>query len=271
MEYIILFIIGLVAGTFGSIVGLGGGVIIVPALLLVNSLGILDQAISPQNAVGISLMVIIFTAISSTLFNYKQKTVDMKSGAFFFLASAPFAIIGAMLSEYIPVKQFYILFGLIMLLTTYLLTKQKTMNPIQMKWTVKRIYIDKKGNRYEYGYNRLVGYLITGFAGLLAGLFGIGGGAILVPMMVILFRFPVHVATATSMFIILLSAIFGSISHVLLHNILYTYVLFIAPGAYIGGNLGAYTASKLSSHTLLTTLKIVIILVALQMIYKGVF
>jgi len=270
MEYIILFMIGIVAGTFGSLVGLGGGVIIVPALLFVDSLGVLSTPIDPQHAVGVSLMVIIFTAISSTLYNYKQKKVDFKSGIFFFSASGPAAILGSMISQYLDVKQFYVLFGFVMIFTTYLLSKQNGRHPKKKNWNVKREYIGQDGIRYEYGYNALISYLITGFAGLLAGLFGIGGGAILVPMMVILFYFPVHVATATSMFIILLSASVGSLSHLMLGNILFTYVLLIAPGAYLGGNLGAYISSKMSSKALLTALKLVIILVALQMIYKGI-
>jgi len=270
LEGVVLFLIGLISGTFGSVVGLGGGVIIVPSLLFFQSLGLFSHPLSPQNAVGISLMVMIFTAFAATLFNYKQKRVDVKSGLFFFLASGSAATIGAMINKYIQLKQFYILFGIVMLFITYMLTRQNKMKPKNVKWSVIREYIDGEGNKYEYGYNKLVAFSITGFAGLLAGLFGIGGGAILVPMMVILFRFPPHVATATSMFIILMSASIGSVSHIILGNIIFLYVLFIGPGAFIGGRLGSLIASKLSSKTLVTLLQVIIILVAIQMIYKGI-
>ncbi|GBF10235.1 sulfite exporter TauE/SafE family protein [Tepidibacillus sp. HK-1] len=269
MEYMALFLIGLIAGTFGSLFGVGGGIIVVPSLLFLNSLNLFDPAIRSQNAVGISLMVMIFTAISSTLYNIKGKRVDINSGLTFFMASGPASVIGAMINESLPIKSFYILFGLLMVLITYLLAKQKKMKPKQVKWTVNREYIDLKGNRHEYGYNRTVGFLIPAFAGLLAGLFGIGGGIILVPMMVLLFRFPPHVATATSMFIILLSASIGSISHILLGNVIYSYVLAIAPGAYLGGKLGSYFATKLSSQSLILAFRIFILLIAIQMIYKG--
>ena len=269
LEWIIMFLIGMIAGTFGSIVGLGGGIIVVPALLFINSVGVLSVPILPQNAVGISLMVIIFTAIASTVYNYKQNKVDIKSGLFFFLASGSFALVGSYINQYIELKQFYIIFGLVMIFITYLLSKKKNKKAVNVSWHVIKHHIDESGEEWEYGYNKVIAFAVSGFAGLLAGLFGIGGGAILVPMMVILFHFPPHIATATSMFIILLSATVGSISHLVLGNIIFIYVLMIAPGAYLGGKLGSFLATKLSSQGLIKLLRIVIILVAIQMIYKG--
>lgn len=269
VEWILLILIGLIAGTFGSLVGLGGGIIIVPSLLLLNSLGLLEFPIEPRNAVGISLMVIIFTAISSTLYNYKQKRLDVKSGLFFFMSSGPAAILGSIVSEYLKLNQFYILFGILMFIITYLLSIKNKMKPRNVRWHIKKEYIDSEGILYEYGYNKYTGYSITFIAGFLAGLFGIGGGVILVPMMVLLFRFPAHIATATSMFIILLSASVGSISHIILGNIIFTYVLILGIGAYVGGRLGAFIATKITGKSLILILRFVIIIVAIQMIYKG--
>jgi len=270
MEWSILVLIGLVAGTFGSLVGLGGGIIIVPSLLFVSSLGLLDQPVEPSNAVGISLMVIIFNALSATFFNYKENRVDFKSGLFFVSASGPASFIGSMLTKYVSVSQFYLFFGLVMLLMTFLLTQKNKPISIKIKWNVTREYIEKDGTKHVYGYNRAIGFIITFFTGLIGGLFGIGGGAILVPMMIILFQFPVHVATATSMFMILLSASVGSVPHIIQGNIIFSYVIVIGIGAFIGGSIGSYISSKMSSKMLIQTLKVVIILVALRMIYNGI-
>jgi len=271
LQYALLLLIGILAGTFGGLVGLGGGVIVVPSLLFISSMGWLSQTLEPKNAVGISLLVIIFTGLSATIFNAKQKRVDFKSGLFFFIASGPMAIVGGLVNKFLHMKLFYLLFGLVMLIITYLLARQAKMKPKSISWQVKRLYTDPQGNTYEYGYNRWISFAITGFAGFLAGLFGIGGGAILVPMMVILFRFPPHVATATSLFIILLSASSGSISHIMLGNIIYNYAIVIGIGAYIGGNLGSFISAKMSSKALIVALRLVIIFVAIQLIYKGIF
>ncbi|WP_339061165.1 sulfite exporter TauE/SafE family protein [Tepidibacillus marianensis] len=271
MEYVLLLLIGIIAGTFGGLVGLGGGVIVVPSLLFISSMGWISQTLAPNNAVGISLMVIIFTGISATIYNSRQKRVDFKSGLFFFVAGGPMAMIGGMVNKYVHMKLFYLLFGLVMLLITYLLARKEKMKPKKVSWQVKREYTDPQGNKYEYGYNRWIAFAITGFAGFIAGLFGIGGGAILVPMMVILFHFPPHVATATSLFIILLSASSGSISHIIIGNIIYHYAIVIGIGAYLGGNLGSYLSSKMSSKGLIIALRLVIVFVAIQLIYKGIF
>lgn len=265
----LLFLIGFIAATFGSIVGIGGGIIIVPSLLFVSSLGVLNRSIEPQNAVGISLLVIILTAISATLYNYKQNRVDIKSALTFFMASGPAAIIGSMINKYIKVNQFYILFGLLMVFITYFMARRNKLKPKKINWHVTREYIDNKGIRYKYGYNRYAGFFIPAFAGIISGLFGIGGGSILVPVMIVLFNFPPHVATATSLFFIMLSASLGSISHILLGHVIFQDVLIVGIGAFVGGRIGSYISSKMSSNALILTLRIVIILIAFQMIYKG--
>lgn len=264
-----LFSLGIIAGTIGSLVGLGGGIIIVPSLLYLQSLGLLAIPIEHQNAVGISLMAIIFTAVSSTIYNYKHKKVDIKSGLILFIGVGPAVILGSLVSEYINEKQFYILFGLIMLLTSYLLVLKDRIKPVKFKWNVIRFFEGEDGIIYEYGYNKYFGILLSALAGFLAGLLGIGGGAILVPMMVIIFRFPIHIATATSMFIILLSSTIGSISHIFLGNIIITYVIYIGIGAYIGGKVGSFISLKISNRLLINILQVIIIIIAIQMIYKG--
>jgi len=269
MEWLILIAIGFIAATIGSMVGLGGGIIIVPSLLFISANNLLTINLQPQNAVGISLMVIIINAVSATVYNLKQKTVDMQSGMFFFIASGLAAIIGSLVNEYLNIQQFYILFGLLMLSITFLLAYRNKIKLKGVKSDVQREYTDQQGNVYNYGYNKKIGFIIAGLAGLLGGLFGIGGGAILVPVMVVLFSFPPHVATATSMFIILLSASLGSISHIVLGNIIFSYVLIIGIGAFIGGRLGSYFAGKLSSNSLVAALRVVIVIIAIQMIYKG--
>lgn len=83
MEYFILIILGLIAGTIGSLVGLGGGIVIVPSLLFLSGFTGLFHHVTPQMAVGTSLFVIIFTGLSSTIAYMKYKTVDYKSGLLF--------------------------------------------------------------------------------------------------------------------------------------------------------------------------------------------
>ncbi|KJB86433.1 hypothetical protein AZ66_18920, partial [Paenibacillus sp. E194] len=96
---VFLVLIGLIAATFGSLVGLGGGIIIVPGLIFFGP-HLLGVPISSQTAVGTSLAVLIFTALSSTLAYMKVKRVDWRSGAIYFITSGPASMLGAALTEY---------------------------------------------------------------------------------------------------------------------------------------------------------------------------
>lgn len=266
---IILLLLGLAAGTIGSLVGLGGGIIIVPALLALASTNSTFSHITPQVAVGTSLILVVFTSLSATLTYAKKKRVDFKSGWTFFIASGPGAIVGAYLTRYMTVDPFLVAFGILILLVSFMLTVKERGKARPMHWNVNRTFQDETGEIHEYGFHRLTALSISFVVGLVSGLFGIGGGALMIPMMILLFRFPLQIATATSMFVILLSSTTGSIYHLFDGNIHWYSVLWLAPGAWVGGQLGAWISSRLSSKMLLIVLRVVFVLVAIRMIANG--
>ncbi|EGK08447.1 protein of hypothetical function DUF81 [Desmospora sp. 8437] len=269
LKLILFLVIGLVSGTVGTIVGLGGGIITVPALLFLASHLSEAEHITPQMAVGTSLVLVIITALSSTLSYARQQRVDFSSGWSLFWGSGPGAILGAWLTRYFAGSLFFIVFGVLMIGIALLLTLGDRLKVRRVKWSVQREFKDAEGNIYRYGYHRTIALTCGFVVGLLSGLFGIGGGALLVPLMVLLFRFPPHVATATSMFVIFLSSISGSITHLFQGNIEWMAVLLIAPGAWVGGRLGAWISRKMSSTALMWALKLAIAVVAIRMIVEG--
>ncbi|MGZ4134560.1 MAG: sulfite exporter TauE/SafE family protein, partial [Tumebacillaceae bacterium] len=120
----------------------------------------------------------------------------------------------------------------------------------------------------EFSYHRLTGVIIALFVGFLSSLLGIGGGSLLVPTMTLLLSFPPHIAVATSMFNIFLTAIVGGGTHWYLGNIDWMKVLFLAPGAIIGGQIGARLAKRLPAQVMLRVLACMLILMALRLITK---
>ncbi|MCZ8517755.1 sulfite exporter TauE/SafE family protein [Paenibacillus filicis] len=260
--------VGLISATLGSLVGLGGGIIIVPALVYLGPYFV-GEHVSVATAVGTSLAVLIFTALSSTLTFMKQKRIDFKSGMLYFITSGPGAMLGSYTTQFVNAKSFQLSFGIFMLLMAILLVLRDYLRPLKLQWKIQRTYVDGKGDTYEYGYSVLPALVIGLLVGFVSGLFGIGGGSLFVPAMVLLFRYPPHVATATSMFVILLSSMMGSITHLGLGEINFWMVLYLAPTAIIGGWLGAQTASRLSTKKLLWVLRITFVLVALNMIREG--
>ncbi|MFC7443242.1 sulfite exporter TauE/SafE family protein [Laceyella putida] len=269
MEWILLFVVGFLAGTVGSLVGLGGGIIIVPALLYLAGFHPSFQGITPSVAVGTSLLLIVLTALSSTLSFLKQKRVDVKSGFTFFLACGPGAMVGASLTRLFQSDSFFVAFGCLMIFVSWLLRVKEKGATRKVRLDVMRTFTDAAGTVHEYGYHRLTALGLSFLVGVISGLFGIGGGSLLVPMMILLFRFPPHVATATSMLIIFLSSIVASVTHVVQGNIHWISALVLAPGAWVGGKIGAWISSKLSSRALLNLLRIAILVTAVRMIMDG--
>lgn len=263
---IIIAIVGLVSAVFGSIVGLGGGIIIVPMLLLVCE-PLLHVPIDHATAVGVSLTVLIVTALSSTRAYAKKQLVDFRSGFLLFATSGPAAMLGSFLTNALPMKTFQLSFGCFMLAMAALLIARDYMKPLHIKWPVQRTFVDQAGVQHTYGY-RVSLLLAVGFCvGLVSGLFGIGGGSLFVPVMVLLFRFPAHLATATSMFVIFLSALTGSSVQIALGNVDWLLVALLVPGAWFGGKLGALIASKMSGKALLWLLRITLLLFAIRFLY----
>ncbi|MCZ8524131.1 MULTISPECIES: sulfite exporter TauE/SafE family protein [Paenibacillus] len=260
--------VGLLSATFGSLVGLGGGIIIVPALVYLGPYFV-GEPITVATAVGTSLAVLIFTAFSSTLTFMKQQRVDFKSGWIYFLTCGPGAMLGSYTTQFVDAKSFQLSFGIFMLLMAILLILRDRLKPLPVDWAIKRTYTDGKGQTFHYGYSILPALGIGLAVGFISGLFGIGGGSLFVPAMVLLFRYPPHVATATSMFVILLSSIMGSATHLGLGEVDLWMVAGLAPTAIIGGWLGALITSRLSSQKLMWILRITFVIVSLRMIWEG--
>lgn len=270
LVFIVLIIIGLVTAFVGSIMGLGGGIILVPAMLLMASLFDAFDWVTPQAIVGVSLIVMIVTGLSSTLAYLKVKRVDYKTGLLFLIGSIPGSILGSWLNQFVDGDAFQLYFGILMILISILLFLRKDGRP-QKELTGGDIRtFEVNGIEYRYKVQKSIAIILALIVGMLSGLFGIGGGSIMVPAMILFFGFPVHIATATSMFMIFFASIFGSITHIALGHIPWEYVLFFIPGAWFGGKLGAKVNQKLSSKTLEWILRGLLILIGLRMIIEGV-
>jgi uncharacterized membrane protein YfcA len=269
MEIFLLFSIGLFAGTLGSLVGIGGGIIIVPSLLYLATVFSSLSMITPQLTAGTSLLVVMVTAISSIIAFHKQKRIDYRSGILFFVGAGPGSLLGAYVSTFFSADSFMVGFGLFLLFLFALMVFQKKLKPISFKNEIKRNYVKQSGESLEYSFHAPTAIVVSFGIGIISSLFGIGGGAMLVPMMLIIFGFPPLVATATSMFVIFLSSVTGSVTHVLQDHISWSAFILLAPGSWIGGRLGAFLSQKMSNKMLLIIFRTILFVVAIKMILDG--
>ncbi|WP_251550000.1 sulfite exporter TauE/SafE family protein [Neobacillus muris] len=272
MEWILLVLIGIAGSSVGSLIGMGGGIIVVPALLYLSTLTLSFSHLTPQIVVGTSLFTMIFTGLSSTLAYMKHKTIDYKSGLIFLIGSGPGSILGAWVTEKLDLDSFSIYFGVFILFVSFVLIIKNKLRPIPYKQDrgIHRTFTDNSGKTFEYGFNPIIGIVISLVVGFLSGIFGIGGGSLMVPTMILLFFFPPHVATATSMFMILPTSILSSITHIALGNVNWLYALALVPGAWIGANVGVWLNTRLKSKTIVLLIRTILIVVGVRLIYQGI-
>jgi uncharacterized membrane protein YfcA len=262
----LFIILGIIAATFGSLLGLGGGIIIVPALIYLGPT-LFEGKMLASTAVGTSMVVLSFTAFSSSLTYIKAKKVDFKSAWIFFIASGPAALVGALGTQSFKPETLKLAFGLFMLLITAIMVARDHMKPLSISWKINRSYVQADGQVALFGYNYSAVLAIGCLVGLFSGLFGIGGGSLMIPVMVILFRYPPHLATATSMFVILLSSLLGSGTHIVQGDVSWGILVPLALGALVGGWLGALLSTKLSGKMLIWILRISFLCIAVDFIW----
>ncbi|KAB8131785.1 sulfite exporter TauE/SafE family protein [Gracilibacillus oryzae] len=276
MVIIICLLIGLFSAMLGSIVGLGGGVILVPTLLILHTATDLFDWATASTIVGISLVIMVFTALSSTLSYAKLKRIDYKSGIYFIAGSLPGGILGSWLNQFVETDTFSIFLGIFMLLifTSFLFQRRNlNRNTEPTEKSKHKVYRETLigTEKHYYSFSPVTAIAIALVVGLLSGFFGIGGGSLMVPAMILLFHFPPHIATATSMFMILSLSTVSSFTHIMLGHIEWSYVWAFIPGAWVGGRLGAKVSQKMSSKAVEALLRIVLLLIGLRLIWQGFF
>ncbi|UFT98241.1 sulfite exporter TauE/SafE family protein [Radiobacillus kanasensis] len=273
MVFLLSLFIGFLAAFIGSLVGLGGGTILIPSLLLLNQYVDAYKWATPQAVVGLSLIVMVFTAGSSSYSYIKNKRVDVKSGFIFLAGVVPGGILGAWINQFFGDDKFSLYFGILMFVTFGLMSlKNKEKNvreKAESKWIV---HTSKKlgEETYIYSYPWLLAILITFIVGMISGAFGIGGGSMLVPAMMLLFGFPSHVATATSMFLILFLSMGSTIAHGVLGHIPWQYVAFFIPGSLLGGLTGAAVNQRIKGQTVELILRIVLLIIGVRLIWQAI-
>ncbi|HLQ72471.1 MAG TPA: sulfite exporter TauE/SafE family protein [Bacillota bacterium] len=269
LVYMICILIGMLTAFTGSLIGIGGGVILIPTLLFLHKYVDAFAWATPQMIVGVSLMVMIFTALSSTISYLKKGRVDYKTGWLFLTGSIPGGIAGSWISKSVDVDQFTLYFGLLMIVISLLffLRRKGVTKPLIQGNKRRTFEID--GNTYEYSISVIPAFIISLTVGVLSGLFGIGGGAIMVPSMILLFGYPAHIAAATSMFMILFISTISASTHLIMGHVVWQYVLFFIPAAYIGGKIGAFVNQRLKGNTLEWVLRILLVVIGFRLIFDG--
>lgn len=262
--------LGIGIGTFGTLIGAGGGFILLPILALLY----------PQEPTGTltatSLAVVAANATSGAVAYGRQRRIDLRSGILFALATLPGSVAGALLARSIPRGPFDIAFGLVLLALAVVVVRARTDQgppaPEGRAWgRVPRELIDAGGIVHRYHVELPLGMAISFVIGFASSLLGIGGGFIHVPALIAVLGFPVHIATATSHFVLAVMTSVGTVTHILTGDLDATWprAVYIGMGAVVGAQIGARLSRRVRGALIVRLLALALVIVALRLAAQG--
>ncbi len=242
IEELWLIPLGFTAGLLGSIIGLGGGIIIVPVLTFFG--------FSPALAASNSIFAVFSNAIASSISYAKQRRIEYSIGLKLGLLSIPGTVVGALVSSEITPSIFKILFALILISASVYIFSKRRIEP-------KRYNISKQIMILAIGASFV--------AGIMSGLFGIGGGIIFVPLMVVAMGLSMKNAAPTSQFILLFASASALVTHTLLGHPDFYQALLLSVGAFVGGLVGARLSLEIKENSLKILISIVMVAAAVKL------
>ncbi|WP_373056223.1 sulfite exporter TauE/SafE family protein [Zunongwangia sp. H14] len=263
---LILILISFIVSLFGSVVGFGGGIFMVPLLVTIFHFTL-------TQAVGAVMIALIPSSIISTYLNRKEGHVDFRMGVFLELPTMLGVVAGSLLLSFISAKRLEVIFAIMVLFLglSFLINFRKSgKGGIDIfYWLNKmkpRFIIKNQLNYVAYRVSIWMVLFLGMLAGTLAGLFGIGGGFLKTPIMIKVFKIPAKIAAATGLFMIVITSVTGSISHYLQGHIAlsqsWPVMLGFATGALAGQRLNV----KLDSNSLENLIGLGLMLASLIML-----
>ena len=250
IEFVIILLIGLFAGGYGIIVGAGGGFILVPALLIIMDM-------PPEIAAGTGLVVVMVNALSGISSFIRDKRIEYFLSIFILIGALPGSFIGVRLAEILPAETFYAAFGVMLLvLSGFLFWKNSGKQgegtgkePVVLTTPVKISLV-------------LVGIMM----GIVSTFFGIGGGWLMVPILIYIYRVTPYRATATSIFSLCLYSIAGVMIHMSSGHVDWPVAIWGGIGAMLGAQVGVFISRRIPGKVTIQLLSVLLLVIGVKML-----
>jgi uncharacterized protein len=234
-----------VASVFGSLVGLGGGFVVIPLLRVAFG-------VPPAQAAGTSLLLVFANTAAASVGYIRNRVVDFRLAVPLTVSAVPGSIAGVLAVKRFSPTGFDIAYGVVLIVLAILVIGRRRVS-------------SRPAEERTFAHDPRVG-LAAGFGvGFFSSLFGIGGGVVLIPLLLIVARMPPHVVTATSAFVITTTAPVGIVAHALGGDVDWMFSLPLLLGGIVGGSLGPPIAKRISSPNLITLLATALILAAISL------
>lgn len=277
-----LSFIGLLVGMAGTLVGVGGGFVTVPLLVL-------GFGVAPSMAAGTSLVMVTVNALAGATAYARQGRLDRRGALFLTAVSYPGSLAGAWLGTRLPAREFSVVFGLVLIGISFWMARNTWKRPREdaapevaattepaagdpptpRRWRFSTSVSDPQGNPQVISFSMLTAAGLCFVIGFLGGMLGIGGGPLLVPAMIYALGYPVHIATATSQFVITLTSAGSALVHLSAGEVLLRRALALSLGAMAGAPLGALLSRRVQSHQLVLGLSGILLMVGVRLVLAG--
>jgi uncharacterized membrane protein YfcA len=256
-DTLIAFLIALLAGAFGSVLGIGGGLFIIPSVTL-----FLGQNL--KTAIAASIVAVIATSLGGGNLYVRRHVADIRLGILLALATAPSAIVGAILATHVNARVLAGVFTVVLGVSAYRMIRTGTpAGPVSSEGDAPTdtSMFRFRGAYYEASTGETISYRVRNapfgaaastVAGLISGMLGVGGGIVQVPVMNLIMGVPIKVATTTSTYVIGITAMAGAFVY---YNHQPSYVdpalaVPVTLGVFIGASIGSRVLGRISQRGL---------------------
>jgi uncharacterized membrane protein YfcA len=268
---VVSFLIALLAGAFGSVLGIGGGLFIIPSLNLF-------LGVQLKTAIAASIVAVIATSLGGGHVYVRNRVADIRLGLILALATAPSAVVGAILATHVNARVLAAVFAVVLGASAYRMVgsarsggpptaRATTHTPSHLRFRTG--YREPStGEVIPYRISRVpLGVAASTVAGLVSGMLGVGGGIVQVPVMNLLMGVPIKVATTTSTYIIGITAMAGALVYYNHRPSLVDPALAVPVtiGVFIGASIGSRLLGRVSQTALRNTFTAVLAVYAVQM------
>ncbi len=265
LPYFSLFCLALIFSTLSSLAGLGGGLFLIPVLILLFDLPVKFVA-------GTMLLAMVPYTLVATLRNMRKGFVNFRIGLIMEIGSVAGVLIGAHFSDFFPdlvLKLFFFLIAFYMLYSLHS-KEQGSRNLVGAAFRkINRIppFIVEKNLRESAV--SIPALVVTGWvAGVFSGMLGIGGGFLNVPTLMIGIGLPSKIAVSTSLFMIIITASFGSASHIALGHVNFLLAGIVAGGMIFGALFGTGLLNRLPETRVRKIIEFVLAAAAVLILFR---
>ncbi len=271
---LVVLAVSVVAGMLGSLLGLGGGIIVIPVLTLFLHIDI-------RFAIGASIVSVIATSSGAAATYVREHMTNMRVAMMLEIGTTLGALTGAYIAGRIEARWLYVIFGLIMGYSSVMMFRKRHQHlvpatvrasPWADRLRLHSSYYDEAAGvviSYRVARARL-GLALMYVAGVVSGLLGIGSGALKVPAMDLAMGLPIKVSTATSNFMIGVTAAASAGVYFMRGDIDPVIAAPVATGVLVGATVGSRLLGKLKSSTIRMVFVIVLLWISAQMLVRGI-